>query len=207
MSLSISNLTLRRGNRRILEAVTFDVKAGEVGILTGPNGSGKTTLLRAVAGLGPIESGLVLCNQNDLVFAGHLDAVKAGFSVVENLRFWASIYVSENFDLAMGMLDLESLAHRLAARLSAGQKRRLGLARVVLSGAKLWLLDEPTTALDKQTTKKLETLIELHCANGGTALISTHTALALKTAQEIPLEKFAPNTSGHVDPFLDGAMT
>lgn len=175
--LQVDNLTIGRDGAPLLAGLSFALAAGEALILQGPNGAGKTTLLRSLAGFIPPISGQVLAE--DPAFAGHLDGVKAQLSVAENLSFWASVHGGGAIETALTDFDLMGLRHRPARALSAGQKRRLGLARLVLSRRRLWLLDEPTVSLDKASVARFAGVVQKHLAGGGAALIATHTDLGL----------------------------
>ncbi len=208
MSLKVENLTLTRGGRTILSDVNFSAPAGACLILRGENGSGKTTLLKTLAGLLPVEAGTFHAPDEEIAYSGHLDAIKAQLTVRENLRFWAGIYDASNMDAVANTLSLSDLMDRVAGTLSAGQRRRLGLARLFLTGAKIWLMDEPTTSLDGHTTKLVAALIADHCAQGGSAILSTHVDLDIPKAQTLDLTEFAPTADQpSADPFLAGDYT
>lgn len=206
MILDAQNISCSRGTRPILENLSFSVKKGDCIILRGPNGIGKTTLLRALAGLGEISQGTLSITTEEIVYAGHSDAVKSALSVEENLRFWAQLYTS-NIDDCLERLNLSSLRDRLAGRLSAGQRRRLGLARLLLSSAELWILDEPTNSLDKEMTETFQTLIEDHLSQGGGAILSTHLDLPMASARNLDLSDFAARQNNTSSPFLEGSWT
>jgi heme exporter protein A len=201
--LTATDLSCHRGQTRILAGVSFSLAPGDCLILRGPNGAGKTTLLRTLAGLSPALVGTVTAAPDAIVYAGHLDAVKPQLSVAENLNFWRGIYQSKITD-ALTAFDLVDLAQRPASSLSAGQKRRLGLARLYISGRKIWLLDEPTTALDTTQVAAFVAHIQSHCAQGGIAVISTHLDLPLALAQTLDITQFRPTGQHSADPFLHG---
>ncbi|WP_284376626.1 heme ABC exporter ATP-binding protein CcmA [Amylibacter marinus] len=201
--MKIESLTCRRASTPILQGVNLELHSGMITVLRGPNGSGKTTLLRHLAGLGSDTQGL---DTEEIVFSGHLDAIKATLTVGENLRFWAGVYSKALDPAIIENFELSDLIERPAGRLSAGQKRRLGLARVVLSGAKVWLLDEPTVSLDTASTDRLVALIADHSARGGACILSTHIDLALPQAQILDITQFKAS-SQEADPFLSGDFT
>ncbi len=167
MTLILDNLTVRRGEREIISGLSLTVGAGQAVLLSGPNGAGKTTLLRAIAGLLPIEDGVLRlsvaagpdASEDEVVgdevgerchYVGHLNAVKAQLTVAENARFWAAYLGGPEAGVAaaIGRLQLSALAGIKAGYLSAGQKRRLGLVRMLVVARPLWLLDEPLVSLD-----------------------------------------------------------
>ena len=189
--LSLDNIALERGERRIASGISARVAGGEALLLQGPNGSGKSTLLRVLAGLMPAAEGTVAWDGIDvardreahrarLTFLGHQDALKGGLTALENLQFWAS-FNGGNAEAALKAFGLAKLADRSARTLSAGQKRRLALSRLALSDAlPLWLLDEPVTALDTEARASFVALLKRHLAAGGLAIIATHEPLAIE---------------------------
>ncbi len=200
-SFNGENLSCIRGERLVLEGISFALKNSGAMILTGPNGAGKSTLLRLMAGLmQPSQGGLLWDgvaisedateHNSRISYIGHADAVKPALSVSENVTFWAEVngqsgYTPNKAMQALGIAHLSSLSARY---LSAGQRRRVNLCRMLTSGAALWLLDEPSTALDSETSLSLGGLIDEHRNNGGMVVISTHTELDISDAQSLPLE-------------------
>jgi len=190
--LSLDNIALERGERRIAEGISARVAGGAALLLQGPNGSGKSTLLRVLAGLLPPAEGRITWDGADvtrdreahrarLSYLGHQDALKAGLTALENLQFWARFGASRgDAEAALRAFGLTRLADRPARMLSAGQKRRLALSRLALSDASLWLLDEPVTALDTEARAAFVALIGRHLAAGGLAIIATHEPLAIE---------------------------
>lgn len=175
----------------------FAVAAGGALVLAGPNGSGKSTLLRLLAGLGRLAAGQVLWSGEDaladltahaarVAYIGHLDAVKPGLTTEENLHFAARVGRGQ-VAAALDALGLGALAELPARMLSAGQKRRLALARLALSAAPLWLLDEPTLGLDVTSVEQFGTLLAAHRARGGMIVAATHLPLPLPHAAELRL--------------------
>ena len=188
MQLTLSNLAVARGGVTVLQGLSFTLAPGKALILRGPNGSGKTTLLRTLAGLQPPASGSFDLPPDAVAYAAHADGLKSTLTVVENLTFWASIYGGPPIDHALHALDLVALARRRAGELSAGQKRRLGLARLLVTGRPLWLLDEPTVSLDVASVALFAMVVRQHLAAGGLAVIATHVDLGLPEAQVLDLE-------------------
>jgi heme exporter protein A len=180
MVLQVSDLAVSRGGVLVLEGMNFTLKRGNALILRGPNGSGKTTLLRTLAGLQPAVGGTIDADQDDIAFATHSDGLKPTLTVRENLTFWAHIFGSASIDEAVEAFALQSLLNRSAGALSAGQKRRLGLARLMVSGRPLWILDEPTVSLDSESVARFAETVKLHLSNGGAALLATHIDLGFE---------------------------
>ncbi|KPN63352.1 heme exporter protein A [Aliiroseovarius crassostreae] len=205
--LAAENLTVTRGGVPILQGVGFSLDPGEVLILRGPNGSGKTTLLRTLAGLQPPLHGEVLSGPETLTYGAHADGLKATLTVEENLRFWASVHGQEDISGAVEGFNLAGLLSRPSANLSAGQKRRLGLARLLVTGRPIWLLDEPTVSLDVPSVGLFADAVRAHQARGGAALIATHIDLGLDAASfDIGPYKADPTTAAdlaHSDGFDD----
>jgi heme exporter protein A len=189
MELHVSNLTLARGGVPVLAGLSFAVQAGAALVLRGPNGAGKTTLLRTIAGLQRPLSGRITGAEDRIAYAGHADGLKAMLSVAENLRFWAQVFGRDDISPALETYALHPLADRLAGTLSAGQKRRLGLARLLVTGRPLWVLDEPTVSLDLDAVGQFATAIRAHLAQGGSALIATHIDLGIE-AEVLDLTRF-----------------
>ncbi|MBD3679215.1 MAG: heme ABC exporter ATP-binding protein CcmA [Rhodobacteraceae bacterium] len=180
MSLVVENLSCARGGIPVLERVCFALNPGEVLVLRGPNGAGKTTLLRTVAGLQPPLAGTVEAEPESVAYAAHADGLKATLTVAENLEFWAGIFGTSGIDAALTAFDLEALVDRHAQNLSAGQKRRLGLARLLVTGRPVWALDEPTVSLDVASVGLFGAALKGHLAQGGSALIATHIDLGVE---------------------------
>ncbi|MBP0481773.1 heme ABC exporter ATP-binding protein CcmA [Sagittula salina] len=179
-TLRADDLTVARGGVAVLEGVSFVLDPGRALVLRGPNGSGKTTLLRTIAGLQPATAGAVEGAGERIAYAAHADGLKSMLTVTENLTFWAQVFGFADIAGAMAAFDLLSLQDRLAGSLSAGQKRRLGLARLMVTGRPVWVLDEPTVSLDAASVALFADAVRGHLARGGSALMATHIDLGLE---------------------------
>lgn len=180
VTLTVRNLTIARGGLPVLSGLSFLLEPGQAMILRGPNGAGKTTLLRTLAGLQPPLAGEVSGADDTIAYAGHADGLKAMLSVSENLRFWADVFGQQGLDAALDAYCLRELEHRFAGTLSAGQKRRLGLSRLLVTGRPIWMLDEPTVSLDKDAVAMFAAAVKAHLGQGGSALIATHIDLGIE---------------------------
>jgi len=203
LGLSVTNLACARGGIPLLEGVGFSLEAGQALVLRGPNGCGKTTLLRTIAGLQPAQAGDITCPADSIAYAAHADGLKTTLSVAENLSFWAAIYGTKGIEDALDKMNLRPLAGRAAQNLSAGQKRRLGLARLMVTGRPIWVLDEPTVSLDTVSVALFADVVRAHLAGGGMALIATHIDLGLPEVGVLDLTPFKASLyragSGHFD--------
>ena len=180
MTLRVEDLAVARGGLPVLERLSFAVEPGQALILRGPNGAGKTTLLRVLAGLAPPLSGHIAMPSDSAAYAGHADGIKAGLTVTENLRFWSRLYERPFAEDVLDHFDLRALRDRPAGTLSAGQSRRLGLARLHVIGRPILLLDEPTVSLDAASVARFAAwLRDRHLGQGGLAVIATHVPLGL----------------------------
>lgn len=208
MALAVEGLVCIRGERQLFENLNFRLASGEALLLHGPNGSGKSSLLRLLAGFLPPADGRVLwdgvpvdddpeAHRARLQYLGHQDAMKPQLTAEENLLFWAQLLglgAAEAATAAAAALDAAGLARqrRLPGRyLSAGQKRRLALARLLVAPATLWLLDEPTNALDSAAVAWLGTVLAEHRARGGIVLLASHVAVPLPDARVLDLPQGA----------------
>lgn len=179
MSLNVSDLKVARGGLPVLEGISFTLPAGRALILRGPNGIGKTTLLRTIAGLQPPLAGTISGGEEQIAYAAHSDGLKPALTVSENLTFWASVFGSQSIEAALEAYNLTALRDRPAGALSAGQKRRLGLSRMLVTGRAIWVMDEPTVSLDRDSVALFANAVRGHLATGGAALIATHIDLGL----------------------------
>jgi heme exporter protein A len=200
VQLVAEDLIIERGSRRVIDGLSFRVAAGEALVLTGANGAGKTTLLRTIAGfIRPLHGSvrlqggdgeLTLAEQAHVV--GHANAIKSSLTVAENLAFWGDYLGggapgNERIEAALRFFGLDELGEFPAAYLSAGQKRRLGLARLIAVDRAVWLLDEPTASLDAASSERLASAVNAHTQTGGLAIIATHLPLALDRARTFEL--------------------
>ena len=197
MRLFAQGLDCVRGGRTVFAGIAFSVAAGEALCVTGRNGAGKSSLLRQIAGLVRIAQGGITLDGGDpelsiaeqAHYLGHLDALKASLSVRENLAFWAHYLggVDTGADAALAALDLDGLADLPAAYLSAGQRRRLSIARLVAVPRPVWLLDEPASALDASAQARVAELMGTHLAGGGIVVAAVHGPIGLDGAHELRL--------------------
>ena len=194
MSLTVNNLQCIRGGRELFSNLSFELQAKQLMMLEGRNGSGKTTLLRALCGLYQPDEGEILWQGEpikkqdeayrcELLYLGHLNAIKADLTVLENLRFNTRIageaVTDDALMAALDTIGLYAFEEHLTRQLSQGQKRRVALARLLLSKAMLWILDEPFVALDVAAVTLLQSMIASHVEQGGMVILTTH--------QEVPL--------------------
>ncbi len=204
MELNVTGLSVARGGIPVLEGLDFSLRAGEALILRGPNGVGKTTVLRTVAGLQPPLAGKIGLEREAMAYAGHADGIKTTLTVRENLEFWAAVFGTGDIAAALAAFDLIPLAERAAGALSAGQKRRLGLARMVVTGRPVWVLDEPTVSLDAGAVALFAQAVRAHLAGGGMALMATHIDLGLTEARVLDVAPYRAKAPAHDD--FDGSF-
>lgn len=217
MRLVLDTLACRRAGRTVFRHLCFSIAGGDVVEVRGPNGVGKSSLLRLLAGFLPPADGDARLDERSLrrdpagfqekvAYAGHLDAVKPALTVEANLGLWAALHEAPEGSVgaALDRFSLAAIAERPALECSAGQKRRLGLARLLLADRPLWLLDEPTVSLDADGTGLVAELVAAHAAEGGIAIVATHTELGLEASRILTLAP-ATEVAAAADPFLEGA--
>lgn len=198
--LKVRDFSVERSGLPVLSSLSFDVAAGQALILRGPNGIGKTTLLRTLAGLQTQSHGTCEFPSDQAAYASHADGLKTALTVRENLAFWADIYGNTVSDAIWDWFDLGDLRDRFAGTLSAGQKRRVGLARLGVINRKVLFLDEPTVSLDGFSVKLFTNFLrEQHLSNGGVAVIATHIDLGLDEAQTLDLTPYAAKSDGPIE--------
>lgn len=181
--LSVSGLSFERYFERVFEPVSFDLSAGSILLITGSNGCGKTTLLRVLAGLLEPSEGAIQCQKQPL-YAGHNPAIKDDLSVTENIRFWMRFMGTRKTNLGPEYLEqvieeigLSAVAQQEGRTLSAGQRKRCSLARLLFCDEALWLLDEPYSNLDREGIEMLDRIVRGHLDTGGSCVMTTHGSL------------------------------
>jgi heme exporter protein A len=199
MRLSAEKVALERGGRPLFADLSLEVGAGEALVIVGPNGAGKSSLLRAIAGFLPLTAGRIELQEGEAEasvgeqahYLGHADALKGALTAGENLSFWAGVCgadpSSNTCRRALARLGLAHVADFPVYALSAGQKRRVALARLLVAARPLWLLDEPTTALDAAARALFADVMVEHLKSGGLILAATHAPLGLEGARTLYL--------------------
>lgn len=217
MRLSASNLACHRGGREVFAGLSFAVASGEVLAVTGRNGAGKSSLLRTIVGLVRVAGGSLTLEGGDpeltiaeqAHYLGHQDALKSSLSVAENLKFWSGFLGCKTADdaAALAAVGLDSLADLPAAYLSAGQRRRLSIARLLAVKRPIWLLDEPMSTLDTAAQERLGALMRTHLTESGLILAATHGPLGLAATRELRLDAFSDASAPPPAAQLWGAET
>ena len=198
MRLIAENLGAERGGEPVFSGISFDLGDGDGLVVTGPNGSGKSTLLRVVAGLLPAAQGAIRLEgggedhpapQAACHYLGHQNAMKTALSVEENLRFWQAFCAAPHMEVAeaLDMVGLPQVASLPFGYLSTGQKRRVSIAKLLVSYRPVWLLDEPTAGLDRASEKQFAALMAAHMEDGGIVVAATHIPLGLEGVKDLRL--------------------
>ncbi len=191
MRLTASGLAAERGGRAVFAGLSFSLAGHGLLAVTGPNGAGKSTLLRVIAGLLTPTAGTVALEPEppgvSLHYLGHADGLKTALTVEQNLAFWQRVWGAGDIETALARVGLLSLAGISAGALSAGQRRRVAIARLLLVQRPLWLLDEPATALDESAEATLGGLIGEHIGAGGMAVVATHRPLPIAPSATLRL--------------------
>jgi heme exporter protein A len=195
MRLEAKNLSCERGGRTVFQNLSFEIASGEFAELRGPNGAGKSSLLRLLAGLNVPESGSLTFEggkdeatiAEQAHYIGHAEANKPALTVQENLDFWSELLGADLNPKATSYFNLDGLADDQALLLSAGQKRRLALTRLLIAHRPIWLLDEPSVGLDAASLILLQNQIKNHVAKGGIVIAATHTDLGISVTRHITL--------------------
>lgn len=189
-AIALVNAAILRGNRLVLRDFSLEAQSGEIVWVRGANGSGKSTLFRALAGLLPLAAGKLQIT-GSIALTDDNNALDPEQTVEDNLRFWAKMDLASNAALEKSLqaLDLVPLAEVPVRFLSAGQKRRASLARMIAAGAPIWLLDEPYNGLDQANVARLDEALHRHTTSGGIALIASHIAPTVNVARSIMLDQ------------------
>ena len=197
--LIVNNLSCQRGYKLLFENLSFELNSGEVLKVSGPNGSGKTSLMKILAGLSSFETGSIDYDDTkinsqrynlDFLYLGHLAALSPELSCLENLKYTMRLgndSLDLDFSDALKKVGLEKFENELVGKLSAGQKKRIALSLLFITQSKVWLLDEPFSALDSKAIKIIETRVEDHCNSGGICILTTHQECNIKNLKEISL--------------------
>lgn len=199
MRLIAEELTGERGGETIFANVSFALDQGESLVVTGPNGAGKSTLLRVVAGFLPVAAGSVMLEGGGEEwpsvggashYLGHHNAMKAALTVAENLHFWRQYNGQPRLGVteALAEIGLEAIAHLPFGYLSTGQRRRVAIARLLVSFRPVWLIDEPTSGLDKASEGRFAELMRSHLNGGGIIVAATHLPLGLEDGKSLVMQ-------------------
>jgi heme exporter protein A len=196
-SLAADGISCQRGGRMLFAKLSFALSPGEGLLVTGPNGAGKTTLLRLIAGLLPLQAGNVAADSDTLPlpelchYVGHANGIKSALTLAENVAFWGNFLGGGDaqLDRALALFRLAELKDLPAGLLSAGQKRKLALIRLFAAPRPIWLLDEPSVSLDAASVAALDKAIAKHLADGGIAVVASHTKPKVKLAHALALTR------------------
>ena len=197
--IDLQNITVFQGRNKVLDNFSLTIGESQSTVILGPNGSGKTSLLRIIAGLSSFETGQIdydsykLNSEKyklDFLYLGHLASLSPELTCIENLKY-SSLLEGESieidYSLALQHVGLENYENDLVGTLSAGQKKRIALSLLFISQSKVWLLDEPFSALDSNAIRIIEKRIDEHCNNGGICIFTTHQECNIKNLKEISL--------------------
>lgn len=197
--LKVTNLSCQKGYNLLFENLSFEIHSGEVLKISGPNGSGKTSLLRLLTGLSSFDSGTIdydAFNFNsekynlDFLYIGHLTALSPELTCIENLKYSSLLGNNKlefDFSNALKKVGIEKFENELVGKLSAGQKKRIALSLLFVTLSKVWLLDEPFSALDSKAINIIEQRIDEHCSLGGICILTTHQKCNINNLKEISL--------------------
>ncbi len=207
MKLSITNLAGERAGRIIFSDVSFTLNEGEILTLTGANGSGKSTLLRVICGLLPMVEGQISISADvekpgeAMHYLGHLNALKPALTIGENLLFWQEFCGNPLMSItdALAAVHLPDIDHLPAGYLSAGQKRRVSIAKLLVSFKPVWIVDEPTAALDKASQILFANLAKAHLSKGGIVIAATHKPLGLGKSKTLNMDKQTANDTRNLE--------
>lgn len=202
--IELTNLSAERDGRTLFSGLSYTVAPGDIVQVLGANGSGKTTLLRAITGISSDFEGEIFWRgekmsrsrwdfQTHLLYIGHLPGIQGTLTAEENLRWYAGLnksYQDENISDALKQVGLRGYEEAFCHQLSAGQLRRVSLARLYLTSAPLWVLDEPFTAIDTRGVDRLRERMKKHAGNGGAILLTTHQELGINNVQSLNLLDF-----------------
>ncbi|MFC4626351.1 heme ABC exporter ATP-binding protein CcmA [Daeguia caeni] len=205
MRLEAENLAGERGGETVFAGLDFTLSSGEALVITGPNGSGKSTLLRIIAGLLPAESGrIALSHEGSPLpvraachYLGHQNAMKPALSVRENLAFWQKFHGAPllDIDAALDVVNLPGIDHLPFGYLSTGQKRRVSIAKLLVSHRPLWIVDEPTAGLDRASEERFAQMMRDHLRDGGMIIAATHIPLGLEAMKTLDMSAYSPEAA------------
>ena len=203
MLLSTKNLTCVRNSQKILSDVSLTLTDGQIISLYGPNGSGKTTLLKTLGNILPHTKGAVLNLERETCFLGHSNCLKTDLTVFENLLFWNGVYQGNKIEIAISLLKLEEIIDIPIAQLRKKKKRKVALARLLISKTKLWLLDEPYESLDQNNIELFNKIMRKHLEENGGIIIATHSPIKFENAKLINISNFKVLNSYENNPFIE----
>jgi len=202
----VTDLAGERGGETVFSGIGFSLASGEALVVTGPNGAGKSTLLRVIAGLLPVASGRIDFAgdpefpelASSLHYLGHQNAMKTVLTVGENLSFWQQFGGAPHLSVqdALETVGLGDIGHLPFGYLSTGQRRRAAIAKLLVNFRPIWLLDEPTAALDKASEAQFTALMQAHCEDGGMMVAATHLPLGLEGAKRLEMGLHSPLRGG-----------